>query len=423
MPTSVKRYGLESEDLETELRFRRMEGDLAKLTGTSDFGSGTSNVKRVNTVPKITGLRVVGSTPGAVTVAWTRSPVSNLKRYELDIAEDFAFTENKQTFNVASTEWTFNTVSTTGGGGDTVVYARVRARTNSGNVGVYSAVLDTTTGQAQTADIADDAVTDSKVDESVVVQLSLRGSKSGFQLSINATNPATHIDFSPGACRDALNLMAINYDSSGTKSLSPYVAGDGNGGMSVPLTADSWYWVFVVANGNSSTVDAGFDTSLTAANLTAASGLTYYRRVGAIKTDASSNIIAFTQWGDNFKWSTPIRDVKLNDPGTDQVTHTLSYVPSGLSVLADVTITFLRRYGDEFLYYAYGGAGAVLPAPDLDFHDVGVYGDQRGGSVHDRVLTNAAAEMVTRQDRSGSLSWVLIQTHGWVDTLGRNGEA
>jgi len=247
VPTSVKRYGLEAEDLETELRFRRIEGELAKLTGTGDYGAGADLAKRVNTVPKITGLRVVGSTPGAVTVAWARSPVSDLKRYELDIAEDFAFTDNKQTFNVANTEWTFNTVSAEGGGGDTVVYARVRARTNSGNVGVYSVVLDTTTGQAQTEDIEDGAVTSPKVDESVTVQLSLRGSKSGFQLSLNETNPLTEIDFSAGSARDALNVMAIDYNASGTKSLSAYSAGDGGGGMSVLLTVDTWYWVFVVA--------------------------------------------------------------------------------------------------------------------------------------------------------------------------------
>ena len=163
MATSSKRYGLEVKgDLELELRLRRMEAKIDQLAGSSDLGT-SDQTQRVSTIPLVTGLRVKGKTPGATTLAWNQLRLSNLRRYELQIAENLAFTTNAQTFNVAGTEFTFSTLEEEGGGGGSTIYARVRARTTDGNVGQYSAVLNTTTGQAQTTDIADQSVTEDKL--------------------------------------------------------------------------------------------------------------------------------------------------------------------------------------------------------------------------------------------------------------------
>jgi len=162
--TSAKRLGMDvKDDLELELRLRRIEAELEQCVKASDIGDGSDQTQRVSTVPQVTGLRVTGRTAGAISMAWNQVRISDLRRYELWIAEDLAFSTNLQTFNVAGTDYTYSTVSSTGGGGNTSVYAKVRARTKSGNVGVFSAILNALTGQAQTDDIADESVTVEKV--------------------------------------------------------------------------------------------------------------------------------------------------------------------------------------------------------------------------------------------------------------------
>lgn len=199
MSTSAKRYGLEVRgDLELELRLRRMEAKLETLAGSSDFGDSGA-VQRVTDVPIVTGLRVLGRTPGAITVAWNQLRLSDLRRYELEIAGNLAFTSNKQTFNVAGTEFQFSSQESEGGGGGATIYARVRARTTNGNTGNFSAVLNTTTGQAQTADIADSSVTEEKTESGslppgIVVSDALsitRVNSAGTELEYAFTMPAT----------------------------------------------------------------------------------------------------------------------------------------------------------------------------------------------------------------------------------------
>lgn len=430
MATSAKRYGLESDDLETELRFRRIEAKLEELGGTGDFGQVTDDVKRVNTVPRVTGLRVKGSTPGAVTVAWAQVKVTDLRRYELDFAEDLAFTTNKQTFNVATTEWQFSTVSAIGGGGDTTIFARVRARTASGNVGQYSVTLDTATGQAQSEDIADEAVTDPKLDDSAVIQLALRGYKSGHVLSNNSTDDEHDIDISAGTSRNATNVMTIDSSTVIVKRIdAAYSAGTGNGGMSasIGLQADSEYYVFVVSNDDSSTVDAGFDDSLVAANLLSDSGLSFYRRIGVVLTDGSSNIKGFVQLGNTFTLNVPVQDILLQSPGTNEVTHTLASVPTGIVVLADATFVLSEADGSgSETYFLYGGGNTSLGVPSSTNADGVIVRSGSGNSlsIHDKVLTNTSAQVKTRQSNGGGSDFFhRITVHGWVDTLGMNGES
>jgi hypothetical protein len=70
-----------------------------------------------------------------------------------------------------------------------------------------------------------------------------------------------------------------------------WAAGTNQGGFpsGLVLAADTTYRIYLISNG--STVDAGFDTSSTAANLLAdASGYTYYREIGFFRTDGSADL-------------------------------------------------------------------------------------------------------------------------------------
>ena len=193
MPTQAKRYGLEiRDDLETELRFRRIEQRLEELIASSDLDTEGGQTVRSNTVPQVTGFRVVGSTPGAVTLGWNAIPISDLRRYELEIADNIGFTDNKQTFFVAGTQFQFSTQSASGGGGGAIIYARVRARNRAGNVGPYSITLNTSTGQAQQADIGEQAVGEEQIEDVVIEGLTITVSD-----NVHTFTPVTRLNFNP----------------------------------------------------------------------------------------------------------------------------------------------------------------------------------------------------------------------------------
>ena len=155
---SAKRLGIEvTDNLELESRLRRIEVALEKKSNTNDDSDNQSRGK--GAVPQVTGLRVIGQIPGGAQIGWNAVSISDLRRYELNFSTSFGFSENLQAFNEATTQYTFSSASDTGGGGGATWFARVRAVNSSGQKGVWSVVLNLTTGQAQTADLAAGSVT------------------------------------------------------------------------------------------------------------------------------------------------------------------------------------------------------------------------------------------------------------------------
>ncbi len=129
----------------------------------------------------------------------------------------------------------------------------------------------------------------------------------GLILSNNSSDNEHDIDISVGECIDSTNSIKINFDSILTKQIDAnWQEGSNLGGFpsGLTLSTNTWYHVFVISKADG-TVDAGFDSSLDASNLLDdATDYTYYRRIGSVLTDASSNIIQFVQTGDYFKWKT-----------------------------------------------------------------------------------------------------------------------
>tara|TARA_R110000751_G_scaffold5489_3_gene24998 strand:+ start:3200 stop:4543 length:1344 start_codon:yes stop_codon:yes gene_type:complete len=316
MATSSKRQGLENLDLEQESRMRRIETLLDGLT--TEGGGGSGETRRSATVPNVTGLRVSGKTPGTVTLTWNAVRITNFRKYELLIAEDLAFTVNKQSFDLAALTKQISTIATEGASGNKDVFAKIRAYSSSGNVGNFSAPLNTATGQAETGDIADSAVTSSKVGESVAADISLpRGYIDGYRYSQNAEFPNTMIDIAPGSCRNSTNNGAILQGASVlTKDISlTWAAGTEQGGfpttyLALPVGVDApvWYRVFVIGRLDQPGTDAGFDTAEDAENLinqmtdTDPSFLNAnYRQIGWVyyRDEASGGIWDFTSRPDD----------------------------------------------------------------------------------------------------------------------------
>jgi hypothetical protein len=163
----------------------------------------------------------------------------------------------------------------------------------------------------------------------------MRNYIAGLTLSNDGTNPNTQIDFAPGVAVDSTNTYSMSLPAVMVKTLQTsgvWTAGTGNNGLfSGAKAASTWYHCFLIRNGSTGAVDAGFDTSVTAANIP--SGWTAYRRIGSVLTDASNNIRAFSQFGDEFIWTTPTLDVNATGVAVGTTNYAVT-VPPGVVVKA-----------------------------------------------------------------------------------------
>lgn len=243
-----------------------------------------------------------------------------------------------------------------------------------------------------------------------------RGHLAGLQLSNNATDGDHDIDIAAGEARNADNDGDLTLAAALTKQIDVnWASGNNAGGFpsGLTLSADTWYHVFIVDDSNGD-VDAGFDTSLTAANLLTDTGGSKYRRIGSVLTDGSSNILAFHQNGDEFWWGAPILDENTNAPGTTAVLVTLS-VPTGIRVKAFAN----ARIGDTHVYYSSPDVDDLAPSSSAAPLSIG---ESTGGTTTDvahwiAVWTNTSAQ-IRRRHHGNTQS--LIATLGWLDRRGRD---
>lgn len=240
------------------------------------------------------------------------------------------------------------------------------------------------------------------------------------------TDTANDIDFGIGICRDSTNAETMQLSSEITKQIDvDWVAGDNAGGFPSLLTrsVDTWYHLFLIKNPTSGVVDAGFDSNIAATNLlTDATGFTLFRRIGAIFTNAIGlgEIIQYQQIGDLFQWDDSLGDVSISNPGTGEVVHTLTSVPTGLQVLADIAVTFGRPDTSSNTRYKVGPGSKTLGAPTTASYDARTQGDSRYDSASLKVLTDTVQTVKTRQDGSNANATLQIQTHGWLDGRGKD---
>lgn len=272
-----------------------------------------------------------------------------------------------------------------------------------------------------TAKLAAGAVTEEKV-TSVPFP---RGHIGGLQTS-NGTDTAHDIDITVGGARDAADSGNLILTSALTKQIdASWAVGTNAGGMAtaVSLSPSTWYHLFLVDLDAGGT-DAGFDTSITAANLLATTGVgTVYRRIASVLTDGSSNIILYTQAGDEFLWGVPVSDYNQANPGTAAVTHTLT-TPAGAQTWAMVSLSIDDASPDTATGYALvTSPDQTDTAPSSTLHDLsypGSAGEFNASIKTGRgVRTNTSSQIRTRLSKSDASITQAITTHGWIDPLGR----
>lgn len=257
--------------------------------------------------------------------------------------------------------------------------------------------------------------------------LFMRGYISGFELE-NATDTEHDIKINTGVCRDQSNKKDIELETTLTKQIDvDWVVGDGNGGFPSGLTlaADTWYHVFVIATYDG-TIDAGFDTSLTASNLLSDAGdYVYYRRIGSVLTNTSSNIINFLQIGDYFYWLEPLTNYTNSSPGTSSVTTSVSS-PKGINCLSYIASRVYKSGSSDsiFAYFRHPNMSDIAPGSYKTACQIAnEYAGTEDSGAHNTfyVKTDNDSKIAFRLSSDTGISTFEIVTLGYIDPRYYNG--
>jgi hypothetical protein len=245
-----------------------------------------------------------------------------------------------------------------------------------------------------------------------------RGSIDGLVTSRAST---TTVTVAAGACRDSTDdkTLALTASTKTLQSSGAWATGTGANGLDAGARANNtWYHVWVIANAAGATVDWLFSSSATAPTMP--TGYTLKRRIGAVKTDGSGNILDYRQTGDEFWWYNPIRDVNVTNPGLTAVLRTLS-VPTGVKCRAVIGV-FTYDGGTSG-----GGPNAGLIS-DPDVSDSGAVNCGTYSSAANTLSvcqvscwTNTSSQVRTKWSTSAASTNVLLDTLGWQDQRGKNG--
>jgi len=252
----------------------------------------------------------------------------------------------------------------------------------------------------------------------------------GLGLSNNSGDAGKDLDIAVGECR--ASSTDISLSSALTKELdATWAAGDNEGGMAGNLTvaANTWYHVHAITVGGSD--DIGFDTSPIATNLIAQDSATAYRRIGSIFTDSSSDIIPFSQIGNEFLWNTNSSDLVIskNNVVTDTTFEVTIATPLSVTTWAKLNIDVTDISN---------GDGILVHSPDVSIgiaqtlaQSVNYPAQAFAGRINCGSFVGIAGTIdMVRTDKQSRISYstgeandtadISFATLGWIDTRGRD---
>lgn len=150
----------------------------------------------------------------------------------------------------------------------------------------------------------------------------------GLELSNSATGVTTHVATAVGRTRDSTDVVTMSLAAPLTKRVDQaWSAGNNGGGRDTGAlsTGQTWH-VFIIAKADGTT-EILFSQSATAPTLPA--GYSYFRRLGAFLTDATSLIREFIQTGNSFKLKTRSTDFAAQANGAGPYLRQISS-PNGV---------------------------------------------------------------------------------------------
>jgi hypothetical protein len=243
----------------------------------------------------------------------------------------------------------------------------------------------------------------------------LRGWIAGLTLS-TAGSSAT-FGVAAGEAADSTTASLMQLASAVTKTTSAWAVGTGNGALDTgAIAVNTWYHVHLIKRVDTQIVDVLVSLSATAPTLPA--NYTLFRRIGSMKTNASSQWIGFIQTGDQFRWTAPLQDVAATNPGTAAVTRILS-VPLGAVVEVDIAVLLVTPATNYGLITSLAEPDNTPSGLVLNFGMSFAGGGQLGVSLRG-VFTNTSAQVRSRLSASSASDTLFVYTFGWIDRRGRD---
>lgn len=243
----------------------------------------------------------------------------------------------------------------------------------------------------------------------------------GLVLSNDAGDATHDVNITAGEATDSTDSYILKLTSEITKQIdATWAAGDDAGGMFTgSVAADTWYHVFLIRKDSDGTIDAGFDTSISAANIP--TGYTAYRRIGSVLTDGSSLVLAFQmieQHGGRrlVKWDVP--DGMSSGGASTTATALTAQIPPGLKLEGIFKMSISTGAA------ASAGCHACLSDPDATASPFSGYGAcvyVRGTVTYQEdtatftVITDTSSQVKLDSSVTEANTIVAVACHGWYE--------
>ncbi len=232
----------------------------------------------------------------------------------------------------------------------------------------------------------------------------------------NAADADHDITISTGSASDSTNKKKLSLTSAITKQLdATFAEGNNAGGLFTgTIAADTTYHLFIIQKDSDGSIDAGFDTSVIAANIP--TGFTAFRRVFSVDTNASANIrpfnaIEITGGGINHLLDGRRQDVNDTAPGTSANIAVLS-VPIDIEVLALMSAELTEPATVSIIITS---VSATDVAPAVGVRDLQVSAAGETSIINLERMTNTLGQIRYRSSVGTGLTAFRITLMGWTD--------
>lgn len=244
----------------------------------------------------------------------------------------------------------------------------------------------------------------------------------GLTLS-NGTDSDHDIDIAAGKTRDGGDAANLVLSAAITKQIdATWAVGDDAGGMEsgTSVSTNTWYSMWLIRRSDTGVVDALFSDD--ASSPTMPTDYDQKRRIGWVRTDASSNIIGFVQNGDRVRYTAP-GTVGLDESNlsvsASEATATLDFCPPSVEGILNVGVTATERASVWVYPTTVDSAAVDIEASVLP--NVGGDGNGAGQpftvNMEVRVDVDASRQIHLRSEAASRT--VDIQVMGWTDTRGQ----
>lgn len=233
----------------------------------------------------------------------------------------------------------------------------------------------------------------------------------------NGTDADHDIDIAVGECRDATDAQDIRLSAITKQIDAVWAVGTDAGGLDTgTVAANTLYAVWAILRSDTGVTDALYSTSFSAPTMP--TDYDFKRLIGAVVTDASSNIISFTQTGNEFVYLGELI-VDVNDGAiVDRIfaDGTLSVPPlSTADIYASAANPTNTNAEEAWLHVkTKGGAEAATQIEDAwaSYDSGGDFPDSIGS--RGRVKTDASSQIQYATLEASGAATVVIKTVGFT---------